>query len=209
MADIFFTFQYVSINTGYAHGVKQTDFSFTFQYVSINTRVVILFSVDCAALHSNMFLLILQEQQRHLWWIAFTFQYVSINTNSQQRTFVPLAHLHSNMFLLIPAASHLYSHFTPYLHSNMFLLIRGRPEKENDRTQFTFQYVSINTGIWKHMQMILMNLHSNMFLLIPRMKPLTWWMISVFTFQYVSINTTATWEWYHSTMWIYIPICFY
>ena len=66
MADIFFTFQYVSINTGYAHGVKQTDFSFTFQYVSINTRVVILFSVDCAALHSNMFLLILQEQQRHL-----------------------------------------------------------------------------------------------------------------------------------------------
>ena len=75
------------------------------------------------------------------------------------------------------------------LHSNMFLLI-----PPNDiafltvKKVFTFQYVSINTGIWVQ---------------IPGAQ------LRGFTFQYVSINTQSPVSIEICFSHIYIPICFY
>ena len=78
--------------------------NFTFQYVSINTSLERAHSRSGTALHSNMFLLILDPKQITVISYNFTFQYVSINTKTcflQVKNFSPL---HSNMFLLIPGS---------------------------------------------------------------------------------------------------------
>ena len=56
-------------------------------------------------------------------------------------------YLHSNMFLLIPnIASQNTAKSQENLHSNMFLLILRKAHVYIDqKTIFTFQYVSINT----------------------------------------------------------------
>ena len=72
------------------------------------------------------------------------------------------------MFLLIPDSSGISSASCPDLHSNMFLLIQHQhTEIVHDLDKFTFQYVSINTGLRE---------------LVDGYK-------LKFTFQYVSINT--------------------
>ena len=99
----------------------------------------------------------------------FTFQYVSINTSSKPVRCTPtISHLHSNMFLLILQTGIMNVYEEHHLHSNMFLLILSRLDRNGvRRTEFTFQYVSINTNS------------------LP-----TWTgKSSSFTFQYVSINT--------------------
>ena len=62
---VYFTFQYVSINTTVCRCIENLHRSFTFQYVSINTIYAAIAGViaDC-----------------------FTFQYVSINTKFTDRT---------------------------------------------------------------------------------------------------------------------------
>ena len=103
------------------------------------------------------------------------------------------------------------------------------PEPPAEST-FTFQYVSINTGLSEHLNVAQNNLHSNMFLLIQVQEWLEQKVDSKFTFQYVSINTEDTVDTLtmeinlHSNMFllipvpelrkvswtrIYIPICFY
>ena len=59
---------------------------FTFQYVSINTGYIPNQQSVYISLHSNMFLLILIRHVSHLLSIAFTFQYVSINTPCAARS---------------------------------------------------------------------------------------------------------------------------
>ena len=83
MADIFFTFQYVSINTG---------------SLGIGTSCL-------SPLHSNMFLLIPATDYLSGQPLIFTFQYVSITTGAYHDLTNAKAPLHSNMFLLIPRAS--------------------------------------------------------------------------------------------------------
>ena len=79
-----FTFQYVSINTARSGSRYIELLRFTFQYVSINTVTVqMLMLRPPAALHSNMFLLILEDFVAALAFYSFTFQYVSINTSHQ------------------------------------------------------------------------------------------------------------------------------
>ena len=100
--------------------------------------------------------------------------------------------LHSNMFLLIPSPGSTKASTRKPLHSNMFLLILTVPD-ENTRTSsnFTFQYVSINTS-------------SNIS---------TWLPTHVFTFQYVSINTVSgkhgrfAETTLHSNMFLLIRLC--
>ena len=77
---IFFTFQYVSINTLTRILLRKIYLNFTFQYVSINTENDLVFL-------KNSF--------------AFTFQYVSINTKTSLLEIKDFSPLHSNMFLLI------------------------------------------------------------------------------------------------------------
>ena len=60
--------------------------NFTFQYVSINTSLERAHSRSGTALHSNMFLLILDPKQITVISYNFTFQYVSINTTYPSRT---------------------------------------------------------------------------------------------------------------------------
>ena len=55
---------------------------FTFQYVSINTGYIPNQQSVYISLHSNMFLLIHQSTVSVALLPAFTFQYVSINTNA-------------------------------------------------------------------------------------------------------------------------------
>ena len=140
-------------------------------------------------LHSNMFLLILDESsalhQQHLYLhsnmfllirrpiidtmqcvFIFTFQYVSINTPCPHHFVHKKRHLHSNMFLLIRVVSH---------------------RKVTVFPRFTFQYVSINTCSS-----------------ISRSAS-----ASKFTFQYVSINTIFLKNSFSGNKYIYIPICFY
>ncbi len=58
LLDYFFTFQYVSINTG-QQLVREFKLSvFTFQYVSINTTRFAAYIGLLLSLHSNMFLVI-------------------------------------------------------------------------------------------------------------------------------------------------------
>ena len=114
----------------------------------------------------------------------------------------------------------------------MFLLIRQRRDNGIvSFTFFTFQYVSINTRSTLWLVIILLALHSNMFLLIPysrsccRVRNLnfTFQYVSIntgkqpameikatdFTFQYVSINTKEFIYGLLSSSPLYIPICFY
>ena len=78
---MFFTFQYVSINTNSDPEPVSDPKVFTFQYVSINTA---------------------RSGSRYIELLRFTFQYVSINTVTVQMLMLrPPAALHSNMFLLI------------------------------------------------------------------------------------------------------------
>ena len=57
-------------------------------------------------------------------------------------------HLHSNMFLLIQRSNTYLKKDRPYLHSNMFLLIPNLSQTLTTVfTEFTFQYVSINTSL--------------------------------------------------------------
>ena len=73
---------------------------------------------------------------------------------------------------------------------------------------FTFQYVSINTSVALQAQLLAYSLHSNMFLLIPVGEPKEYSFRLIFTFQYVSINTHR--PHYHLIIFdLYIPICFY
>ena len=58
LGKIFFTFQYVSINTTEEEVLTGAAIVFTFQYVSINTFLPVLVSLLQSSLHSNMFLLI-------------------------------------------------------------------------------------------------------------------------------------------------------
>ena len=118
-----FTFQYVSINTGYipnqqsvyislhsnmflliqvASALNACTSSFTFQYVSINTHTVLLSGQRLS---------------------TFTFQYVSINTAPAYNFATVNCSLHSNMFLLIPLSRLQRKCYVSTLHSNMFLLI--------------------------------------------------------------------------------------
>ena len=55
---VYFTFQYVSINTLTTASTYSTALRFTFQYVSINTVYKNALTSGTTALHSNMFLLI-------------------------------------------------------------------------------------------------------------------------------------------------------
>ena len=143
---------------------------FTFQYVSINTASPQTLALPQTYLHSNMFLLIPTDGVPYdLFVKKFTFQYVSINTASQMLDLAPHHHLHSNMFLLIPQADNTSEQLDENLHSNMFLLIPLPPLQSNPvciylhsnmfllilallivaifLELFTFQYVSINTGM--------------------------------------------------------------
>ena len=52
-----FTFQYVSIKTGYAKYDDEYEYEFTFQYVSIKTYHLVSMLLKQSYLHSNMFLL--------------------------------------------------------------------------------------------------------------------------------------------------------
>ena len=83
-AQNYFTFQYVSINTCSSISRSASASNFTFQYVSINTWWNFYRSPWFLSLHSNMFLLIHDQQNMRL----YIFQT-----------------LHSNMFLLIPRSS--------------------------------------------------------------------------------------------------------
>ena len=118
-----FTFQYVSINTGHGKRYYEKDCNFTFQYVSINTNLTIIWKELCYTLHSNMFLLILIDDNTCQRRNNFTFQYVSINTPVEYNKMIMRTTLHSNMFLLIHKGT----------DSNVY------------EDLFTFQYVSINT----------------------------------------------------------------
>ena len=144
--------------------------SFTFHYVSINTGYPVKSTLCRYTLHSTMFLLI-QLLRGHfgvispdftfhyvsintliartiIWlYLIFTFHYVSINTLSQNVLLMHQHSLHSTMFLLIhKSGQKIYEGDIP-LHSTMFLLIRRDGTKRAILTNnFTFHYVSINTG---------------------------------------------------------------
>ena len=101
-AQNYFTFQYVSINTCSSISRSASASNFTFQYVSINTWWNFYRSPWFLSLHSNMFLLIHDQQNMRL----YIFQT-----------------LHSNMFLLILYPRYWRFRVLLSLHSNMFLLI--------------------------------------------------------------------------------------
>ena len=141
------------------------------------------------------------------------------------------SNLHSTMFLLIHKPEKTPEAQSSNLHSTMFLLIPIRDEDKGDLTiriyiplcfylygykcrvllidrQFTFHYVSTYTKYHSQCLRELKDLHSTMFLLIPRI------------FCRVQISFTYL----HSTMFllipklcgemaqmnkIYIPLCFY
>ena len=102
--------------------------NFTFQYVSINTSLERAHSRSGTALHSNMFLLILDPKQITVISYNFTFQYVSINTHfsltekDQLNLFFTFQYVSINTKII--DAGHKV--ILP-LHSNMFLLIQLRP----------------------------------------------------------------------------------
>ena len=86
---------------------------------------------------------------------------------NQKFTYVPqIEALHSNMFLLIQLYKSELIEFDPTLHSNMFLLIHIDNCRFYGYTNFTFQYVSINTIGAVCLWSVQLSLHSNMFLLI-------------------------------------------
>ena len=82
--------------------------------------------------------------------------------------------------------------------------------KKRIEIPFTFQYVSINTERMRTVAVVNLNLHSNMFLLIPGAQTGSGATAS-FTFQYVSINTELStkrfWKrfYLHSNMFLLIP----
>ena len=135
------------------------------------------------------------------------------------------------MFLLIPCISFVFLVCNLHLHSNMFLLIpRSFVLVALERVQFTFQYVSINTGTSCMSSVTRTNLHSNMFLLIRiSYETDTGLYFYLHSNMFLLILWRAMWksrEWryLHSNMFllipeflskameqlfIYIPICFY
>ena len=76
--------------------------TFTFHDVSINTASLLIIEGSKHALHSTMFLLILDGNIIHDLNITFTFHDVSINTKIAQMPVNTVFSLHSTMFLLIP-----------------------------------------------------------------------------------------------------------
>ena len=169
---------------------------------------------NSTTLHSTMFLLIQFSTVRtEILRIFFTFHDVSINTSSLFNKSYVLTSLHSTMFLLILFA--IFHRQSPdlTLHSTMFLLIRIRlPLSENRRDftfhdvsintmanltalsaaqVFTFHDVSINTRLAYLVKLQICTLHSTMFLLIRLYRPIFINHSSCFTFHDVSINTIS------------------
>ena len=80
--------------------------------------------------------------------------------------------------------------FNSPLHSTMFLLILLlSTDREKHIHNFTFHYVSINTGKKQCTTLRFQTLHSTMFLLIPPPQVYNLIILLNFTFHYVSINT--------------------
>ena len=103
--------------------------------------------LDKANLHSNMFLLILD--------LGISSYFVVI-------------YLHSNMFLLIPISDETVTQVVS-LFTFQYVSINTERAYENVYAyKFTFQYVSINTNLYWLIFPAISDLHSNMFLLIPR-----------------------------------------
>ena len=120
-----FTFHNVSINTLTEHLCSVTVPVFTFHNVSINTGFHFRWFFRQQALHSTMFLLILQTDRL--------------------RVLKELS-LHSTMFLLIPIPRSTDPFLLFSLHSTMFLLIRNAWAISCIVvSRFTFHNVSINT----------------------------------------------------------------
>ena len=179
---------------------------FTFQYVSINTEWITDEFPPIAALHSNMFLLILGSLAGSAAGLLFTFHYVSINTTLETAMLAAQITLHSTMFLLIQ---------------------RSRPDSISGENNFTFHYVSINTGSMLPQLLAFTfhyvsintikatfqnlkktTLHSTMFLLIQRYS-------LKMELRYSSLHSTMfllipVWLWFLSVdISLYIPLCFY
>ena len=183
-------------------------------------------------LHSTMFLLILIASMR--WFISsiFTFHYVSTYTETADciRSF-PLD-LHSTMFLLIPVGFIAFGAAITHLHSTMFLLIRLwnagiRCKKHNlhstmfllilnrlkrlkiirqDLHSTMFLLILCRQGVFL---VFIFDLHSTMFLLIQRSTLICSTKNHRFTFHYVSTYTATVVITSPSTLFIYIPLCFY
>ena len=98
---IVFTFHDVSINTANCCLYACREICFTFHDVSINTASLLIIEGSKHALHSTMFLLILDGNIIHDLNITFTFHDVSINTKIAQMPVNTVFSLHSTMFLLI------------------------------------------------------------------------------------------------------------
>ncbi len=140
-----FTFHYVSIKTVFSISYNLVNSRFTFHYVSIKTN-----AVSEAA----------QLQQQ------FTFHYVSIKTIAADLSKTELANLHSTMYLLKHYLSSVFLHLKHNLHSTMYLL---KPNASfifsQQKSIFTFHYVSIKTIVVIHSYSYKKNLHSTMYLL--------------------------------------------
>ena len=122
------------------------EICFTFHDVSINTASLLIIEGSKHALHSTMFLLILDGNIIHDLNITFTFHDVSINTKIAQMPVNTVFSLHSTMFLLIRHSINVSGSVFSALHSTMFLLILCSPS------------VTLTVTV---------SLHSTMFLLIP------------------------------------------
>ena len=114
------------------------------------------------------------------------------------------------MYLLIPdTATARRSSFRP-LHPTMYLLIPVRTCNADDRKNFTSHYVSINSGVLKWKNILIVSLHPTMYLLIPvAVSGLT--ATFTFTSHYVSINSGLCYVYItdnrtlHPTMYLLIP----
>ena len=104
-----FTFHDVSINTANCCLYACREICFTFHDVSINTASLLIIEGSKHALHSTMFLLILDGNIIHDLNITFTFHDVSINTKIAQMPVNTVFSLHSTMFLLIPLPTPLFA----------------------------------------------------------------------------------------------------
>ena len=129
-----------------------SSYFFTFHYVSINTGFALDNNAFQVPLHSTMFLLILKSgyfMQTPIQSLHST-MFLLIRERPFLAAFCCLS-LHSTMFLLILLHSVYCMCFGRSLHSTMFLLIRGFPPLSIwKKFIFTFHYVSINTSSCYH-----------------------------------------------------------
>ena len=144
------------------------EICFTFHDVSINTASLLIIEGSKHALHSTMFLLILDGNIIHDLNITFTFHDVSINTIANAIVRIQNPALHSTMFLLILGRVLCVLAYGRPLHSTMFLLIRhsinvsGSVFSALHSTMFLLILCSPSVTLT-----VTVSLHSTMFLLIP------------------------------------------